>query len=274
MGVMGSGGSALDYDFCRYGESRVRFRGPARDLDGDYVAFAGGTDTFGLFVPVPFPDLIEEEIGLACVNLGVVNAGPGLFLNDPAARASVREAKATVLQMMGAQNLTNAHYSVHPRRNDRFLRASDALVSLFPEIDFTEFHYTRHMLSALEYVSPHRFRMVLHDLRSTWEQHMTRLIAAAGGPVILLRFATGESPGETDDALARDPGLVDGPMVARLAQKAFALVDVEDLRDRDTTWGKVHRAHEVAAARECLGPEAHERAAEALVGPLRAALAR
>ncbi|WP_375259460.1 DUF6473 family protein [Citreimonas sp.] len=264
MGVLDLGRSGIDYDLCRYGDSRVRFRGPPRELDGDYVGFVGGTDTFGLFVPAPFPDLVEDEIGLACVNLGAVNAGADLFLNDPATQAVIRGARVIVLQVMGVQNLSNAYYSVHPRRNDRFLRASDALVSLFPEIEFTEFHYTRHMLSTLEAVSRGRYGVVLRELRATWERRMAGLIEAAGGPVILIRLSEGAAGG----------ALADGAMLRRLADKVSAIVEVEAEPDPDPTWGMVFHPHEAAAARECLGAAAHDRAAEALIGPLTAALSR
>ena len=36
-------------------------------------------------------------------------------------------ARLTVLQVTGAQNMSNRFYSVHPRRNDRFLKASPLL---------------------------------------------------------------------------------------------------------------------------------------------------
>ena len=41
---------ALDYFPCRYGRSRVLFRGPRRPLDVPYVAFLGGTETYGRFL--------------------------------------------------------------------------------------------------------------------------------------------------------------------------------------------------------------------------------
>ncbi len=36
---------------------------------------------------------------------------------------------------MGAQNLSNRFYAVHPRRNDRFLRASTLMKTIFREVD-------------------------------------------------------------------------------------------------------------------------------------------
>jgi hypothetical protein len=69
-------------------------------------------------------------------------------LNDPAI-AEARAATAIVLQIQGAQTLSNRLYTVHPRRNDRFVRASGILRTIYRDVDFTEFHFTRHMLDHL-----------------------------------------------------------------------------------------------------------------------------
>ena len=61
---------------------------------------------------------------------------------------------------IGPVTAPNRFYAVHPRRNDRFLRPSAKIEALFPEIDFTEFSFNRHMLSALESVSADRFGQV------------------------------------------------------------------------------------------------------------------
>ena len=73
---------ALDYFPCRYGNSRLMFRGPRRDLDAPYAVVLGGTEVYGKFVPRPFLDLLEERLGRPVVNLGCVNAGLDAFLND------------------------------------------------------------------------------------------------------------------------------------------------------------------------------------------------
>ena len=69
------GDGDLDYEPCRYGTSRLLFRGPRKELEGDFVAFLGGTETYGKFIPAPYPQLVEDVLGQTCVNLGFVNAG-------------------------------------------------------------------------------------------------------------------------------------------------------------------------------------------------------
>jgi hypothetical protein len=77
------GVGALDYLPCRYRRSKLLFRGPRRRLERDYVAFIGGTETYGKFIEHPFPDLIEQATGLACANFGFPNAGEDVFAYDP-----------------------------------------------------------------------------------------------------------------------------------------------------------------------------------------------
>ena len=101
------GDGALDYFPCRYGMSKLLFRGPHRELDGPFCAVLGGTETYGKFVADPYPALVEQMTGLRMVNLGCINAGPDVFLNEPAVIEIAALARATVVQVLGAQNLTN-----------------------------------------------------------------------------------------------------------------------------------------------------------------------
>jgi hypothetical protein len=121
------GAGALDYLPCRYGTSKLLFRGPRRPLKEPYIAFLGGTETYGKFIANPFPELIEQSIGRTCVNLGCVNAGVDVFATDPQIVKIASGADVTVLQLMGAHNMSNRFYTVHPRRKDRFLKPSTLL---------------------------------------------------------------------------------------------------------------------------------------------------
>ncbi len=177
------GDGALDYFPCRYGKSKLLFRGPRRDLAKPYVAVLGGTETYGKFVPVPYPALVEQQTGLRMVNLGCINAGPDVYVNEPVVLDIASKAQVTVVQIVGAQNLSNRFYAVHPRRNDRFLRASSLLCTIFREVDFTEFHFTRHMLQTLQAVSPEKFEVVAEELRAAWVARMIGLLNMIPGKI-------------------------------------------------------------------------------------------
>ena len=62
--------TAIDYFPCQYGNSKLIFRGPKRRIQGDFVAYLGGIETFGKFLEMPYPMLTEVETGMRSVNLG------------------------------------------------------------------------------------------------------------------------------------------------------------------------------------------------------------
>ncbi|WP_417268922.1 DUF6473 family protein [Celeribacter sp.] len=259
---------SLDYDPCRYGKSKLLFRGPKKDLRDDYIAFLGGTETYGKYVEVPFSELVSAGAKIATVNLGCVNAGTDVFLNDDTVMDICENAKVTVLQLTGAQNMSNRFYAVHPRRNDRFLRASTLLKTLYPDIDFTDFNFTRHLLSALEKASEEKFAMVRQELKDAWVARMHTMVQRIPGHVVLV-WLSGHSP---DDAHATnvikgDPLFVDREMIEEIRplvsgvveivgtheeiQKGYDLMDFPDL--------------DAPAAKEMLGPIVHARAARELL---------
>lgn len=171
---------------CHYGLSRLTFRGPEKSLKGRYITFIGGTQTFGKGTNTPFPDIVEKRLGRTCVNLGVANGSVDAFVNDPTVLTMARDGELTVVEVMGARNLSNRFYRVHPRRNDRFLQESTVLKALYPEIDFTEFDFTGHMLQTLEDTSAERFDILLAELREAWVARMRGLLRTIGGNAVLL----------------------------------------------------------------------------------------
>lgn len=269
----------LDYFPCRYGTSRNRFRGPKRVLDGDYVAFFGGSDTFGRFIPRPFPALVEDHIGTVCVNFGWINSGADAFLHDETLMQAAGKARAVVLQVPGAQNISNRYYAVHPRRNDRFLHASDLMRRVFPDADFTEFHFTRHMLVSLAAAGRDRFGILVAELQFAWIARMSELIRRVGRPVVLLWLAD-HAPGQAgqvgqigqigqgpdDGPLGSDPLFVTDAMLADLNPAPAAIVRVVASAAARAQGGDglVFAQVESRAARRVLGPTVHVQAAEAL----------
>lgn len=262
---MGEG--ALDYSPYRYGASRLMFRGPRRRLEGDFIAVLGGTETYGRFIEKPYPELIEAVTGMQMINFGCVNAGVDVFLNDPEVLAACRKAQATVVQILGAQNMTNRYYAVHPRRNDRFLRASPLMKTIFREIDFTEFNFTRHMLSTLQQESPEKFTILAEELKAAWVARMRLLLARLGSRTVLLWMANG--PPGTQDAPPRldaDPLLVDRAMIEAISAQANAYVEVVGSVSAQAQGldGMVLSPYDASAAAGLPGPAMHEEVAKAL----------
>ncbi|WP_281981671.1 DUF6473 family protein [Thalassorhabdomicrobium marinisediminis] len=243
---------------CRYGLSNLPFRGPLRPTDGRFIACLGGSETFAKFVPTPYPDLLETAVGEVCVNLGCQAAGPDVFLRDTAVQSLCHDAVATVLELNGAVNLSNAFYKVHPRRNDRFIAPTDKLVALFPEVDFAEIAFTGHLIEALRAADADRFDVVRQHLQQTWVRRTKVLIGQSAGPVILLWLPQVA------------PALVTAGMVATVEQSAAATVQVTAAPGELD--GMAFAPLERLSALRMLGHAAHGDIAKALRGPLCALL--
>lgn len=273
MSYAGAGESPLDYLPCRYGKSRLMFRGPRRDLGAPYVAVFGGTETYGKFIPEPYPALVESQTGLRMVNLGCVNAGPDVYLNDPVVMDIAAKARATVIQLPGAHNLTNRFYAVHPRRNDRFLRAAPLLQTIFREVDFTEFHFTRHMLQTLYAVSPDKFAVLADELRSAWVARLRTLLARLPTRTVLLWMADhAPQPANAAVNLAQEPFLINAAMIDALRPACAAVVQVvtsPQARAQGVA-GMAFGPLDAPAAQGLPGPALHAEVAAALAPVLQA----
>lgn len=220
------GANTLDEQICRYAGSKLQFRGPCANLDDPYLAFLGSSETYGKFVREPFTDLVDRRLRRTCVNLGCVNAGLDTILNDSGLMRIAAGADMTVIQVPGAQDLTNRFYRVHPRRNDRFLEPTPMLTALYGEVDFTEFHFNKHMLSTLHRVSPGRFTAVRDELRRIWLARMRQLIRALGGRVLLLWLPYADGSGADSHPLGADPLLVTRTLLDRLVPDARGVLEV------------------------------------------------
>lgn len=213
--MLDAGAGALDYFPCRYGASKSMFRGPGRDLTGPYVAMLGGSATFGKYVDRPFPALVERALGLPVANLGGLNAGPDFYLSDPAMLDIAARARAVVVQATGAEALSNPFYSVHGRRNDRFLAAMPALRALFPQVDFTDIHFTRHLLQVLERSDAVGFAQVVQGLKRNWLARMRQLLSALPARRVLLWLADAPPPAQAD-GLSSAPLFIDRALLEAL----------------------------------------------------------
>lgn len=260
-------GTGLDYQPCEYPGSKLLFRGPARSLQGEYVAFLGGTDTYGKFIEHPFPALVERAIGLPCVNFGWSNAGVDVFLNDPGVLQAAQNARAVVLQMPCAQNMSNAYYRVHPRRNDRFLGPTERMRGDFPDVDFTQFHFTRHLLVHLHRRSPVKFRQLRRELQRSYVRRLRELLAQMSRDTILLWLSRRRAAEHYDSLdLAHDPSFVSDKMIGALKETGARFVEVcaSPAALAAGTDGMIFAKVEESAAAELLGPMAHAEAAGAL----------
>lgn len=243
-------------------------------METPYLAFVGGTETYGKFIEKPFAARVEEKIDTTCVNFGFPNAGIDAFAHDPFVVGATENAKITVVQVLGAQNMTNRFYAVHPRRNDRFVSASQMLQTIYREVDFADFHFNKHMLNRLMVVSPGRFEAVRAELQQAWLARMRLLLGQIKGKTILLWLSdhAPASNGAMDvETLGSDPLFVTREMMDEIAPHATKVVEVVASKESLAagTDGMVFSQLEAMAAAEMMGPVAHTEAADAIVDAIR-----
>lgn len=264
MSLDSLGDKSLDYLPCRYGTSKLLFRGPHQDLNKPYVAFLGGTETYGKFVRHPFVAQINDALPVTCVNFGCLNAGVDVFLKDPYLPEAAHKSVLTVLQVPSAQNMSNRLYQVHPRRNDRFVAASSMLQAIFPDVDFAAFHFINHMLTHLKELSPDRFRIVEQEVCEAWKARMQVLSERVAGRILLVWLA--ERPVDAPELPGFAPSYVTPAMIAHMREYVteYAEIVLSDAARREGGSGMVFNEMEGPAAREIMGPRGHAEVAEHL----------
>ncbi|CUH39200.1 hypothetical protein JSE7799_01923 [Jannaschia seosinensis] len=268
MSYEGPGDGGLDYYPCRYEGSRSVFRGPAVSLDAPFTAVIGGSEVYGRFVEDPFTDQLAERTGRRVVNLGLPNAGLDAFILDEALMNILSRAEVVIIQAMGAQNMSNRYYTVHPRRNDRFLKQSKQLSRLFRDVDFSDFAFTRHMLATLQRKSPQRFALIEGELRTAWVARMQLLLSRLPGKRVLLSLEGGPDLG-----LGDEPLFVNHEMMQALEPSLDKVVqcDVSDLPGAAELDNMSFPVQDQPVAERSLTPIGHDRIAEALARVVRRA---
>ncbi|OAN69114.1 hypothetical protein A8B78_21725 [Jannaschia sp. EhC01] len=260
----------LDYQPSALAGSVLRFRGPLNADSGPGIVCIGSSETFGRFIDAPYATQLDRALDIPVLNLGVVNAGLDVMMNDHAIAAAVAEAEAVVMQITSAHNMTNRFYSVHPRRNDRFVSASAMLRTIYPQVDFTEFHFTRHMLSHLRDASEDRFEIVRTELEQAWVARMRRYLKGLAVPVHLLWLSNRKPDDPEDASLAQYPLFVSSKMLdeVRLDAASLTIAAPEEADGAEAIEGKYFGPREEAAARLLPGPELHRMATESLLAHL------
>jgi hypothetical protein len=155
---------------------------------------------------------------------------------------------------------------VHPRRNDRFLRAGPLLQRLYPEVDFSQFNFTHHMLKHLHQLDSARFGPVRDALQSLWLRRMRKLVAKVSDEVVLVRFVEAGLTPDWRGGRAGCPALITDDMLDLLAVEVSAIIEVpiDDDTLPDCRVGMVFDLADEQAAGAVSPPQAHTAAARML----------
>ncbi|WP_254055806.1 DUF6473 family protein [Ruegeria sp. EL01] len=249
---------------CQYAGSKRWFRGPVSSLDKPFVACVGGDETFGRFVETPFPAVLGAQLGETCANFGSLFCGVEAMSRDQGLLDLINRSRLCVLQAPCVSYQSNRFYRVHSRRNDRFLEPMQDLVDLYPEEDFTEVHFVRHLLSKLHAKSDARFDLVAQELRAGWVQNLHSLLGRIVPPVVLLCLRVQRD--HTQDPIPVDGAMTDQlrPQCASVVQRSVCVSGESDELE-DMLFGTL----QVPMAAHMIGPAAHRAIAGAVLSALR-----
>ena len=81
--------------------------------------------------------------------------------------------KVVFVEAPSVVNRSNPFYRVHPRRNDRFVTALGPRYDLFPEVDFVECYFTKHLITKLITIDAARADIVVRTLQHGWVRNLT-----------------------------------------------------------------------------------------------------
>jgi hypothetical protein len=264
----------LDYCLYRYGRSKNLFRGPKPDFSVPHFAFLGSSETYGKFVPRPFTQLLHQSLDMPCANFAALNAGVEMYLKDPTILLACAEARASVIAVMGAHNLSNRFYLVHPRRNDRFIKPSKMLSTLYREVDFSDIHFTRHLLQTLAETDEAKFSIVVDELKAAWTNRMKSLLEMIEGRTILLWMSDVPPPeplvhsdAQPAKYLGADPLFVDQEMIDEISPLVTQVIEciAKPQTVAAATDGMIFGTADAAAAQKMPGPAFHQQVAEQLL---------
>jgi hypothetical protein len=139
---------------------------------------------------------------------------------------------------------------------------------LYPKVDFTEFHFTRHLLLALQHQSPEGFQILATELRQVWITHMRRLLTHIPCPKLLV-WISETAPAAVRDAndLFANPMLIDSDMIATIAPFATRVVQAIPTPEARVMGleGMDFAPHDLPSAAAAFGPYAHREICDTLL---------
>jgi len=121
--------------------------------------------------------MVERALGIPILNLGAQHSGAGFYAEDDVIHEIIESAKVIVVEAPSVVNQSNPFYRVHPRRNDRFVTALGPLYELFPEADFVECHFTKHLITKLITIDAERADIVFRVLQDEWMRNLSLMRA-------------------------------------------------------------------------------------------------
>ncbi|MBU0577405.1 glycosyltransferase [Patescibacteria group bacterium] len=161
----------------------IRLRGPRPPSlkKGEYIACVGAAQTFGCYCEEPFPQILQDKLGVSVMNLGWSGPGPQFFLNDKNLMNYINNSKFVVLQVMSAMGEDSSiainfkgTKMLRMKSNGQHFLARDFYDKLLKE-------------NNKSYV-----KKIINETRNTWIEKYKVLLSQIKVPVILFWFADRE----------------------------------------------------------------------------------
>lgn len=173
----------IDYELWKIPGMGLSFRGPAFDIKpSGYFTAIGAAQTFGRFVPVPYPREIAQEIGLPCLNLGYSGAGPTFFTDRPPLIDLINQSRFAIVQVMSGRSVSNSCFTVQANQG----LSAPIWKGAHEPAAFAEQAYE-------EYLTHHSVEEVMRlraEIRVNYIEKMQQLMAAIRVPKVLLYWST------------------------------------------------------------------------------------
>lgn len=182
----------VDYQMYEHAGSGLSFRGPPPRLaPGDYATCLGAAQTFGCFCEMPFPEILQNRLGIEFANFGYGGAGPRFYLRHRALIDVVNKGRFAIIQVMSGRSEDNSlfrsnglEYLVERATGTR-ISADDAYRKL---LERNELHALPAPLARAIRVfhGPREMRQILHETRQNWITNYKALFEAIEVPIVLL----------------------------------------------------------------------------------------
>jgi hypothetical protein len=176
--------SARDWELVDYqiqelpGLEGWKLRGPRKDLsDGQYFTTIGAAHVFGCFVEKPFPDLLESELGLKALNLGLGGITPNSYAKYDAVIDYINCGKFLIWQVMTARSEANSRFTPTNDVGMTVDRVKGDITSGFDS------------WSRIINEEPQNLALYVAQSRNSWISASLDLIARIKVPIILFWFS-------------------------------------------------------------------------------------
>lgn len=188
----------VDYKMYPLGDTGLWFRGSAPNTleTGQYFVCIGAAQTFGCFCNQPFPELLEEALGLPVLNLGYGGAGPYFFLKHPSLLDYINRAKFVIVQVMSGRSESNLLFDsggleLLTRRSDGVKVGADAAYralledSIWRKMPIGKRYFQR----ADSLLGDKKVKRIVTETRRNWVSHYQELLDKVTVPKILFWFS-------------------------------------------------------------------------------------